>query len=172
MAGGDSNPISRKLYARVKEMLVEQQRSPTAPLPHIDNMVDHLMQRSCSLQQYPDCKRMPRNSLRKALVDSVIPRFAAEAEVDGKKRRREGEGEEGGDAEAGAPAQDGGAAGEGESNRANSGMQRLYKMHSTASSAGEGEGGGASQGDSSAKGTPRPGGFECEEHAAPRYTAL
>lgn len=63
-------------------------------------------------------------------------------------------------------ASDGGAAGEGESNRANSGMQRLYKMHSTASSAGEGEGGGASQGDSSAKGTPRPGvlpASPCEE---------
>ena len=51
MAGGDSNPISRKLYARVKEMLVEQQRSPTGPLPHVDTIVEHLKQRSGSLQQ-------------------------------------------------------------------------------------------------------------------------
>ena len=51
MAGGDSNPISRKLYARIKDMLVEQQRSPTGPLPHVDTIVDHLTQRSGSLQQ-------------------------------------------------------------------------------------------------------------------------
>jgi len=46
MAGGEGTPISRKLYARVKEMLAEQQR-PTGPLPHVDTIVEHLMNRCC-----------------------------------------------------------------------------------------------------------------------------